>query len=155
MAQFNATSLNTFRVFSLLNDGEVHLLSSVLRMGRNGAITDNSSSGGISCGINSEGILNPVGFTNSGEAFHKTDNGFKFKDVQLPFMGKIQKTVNLLHQRVPFFRTVSWDLAIDANSEVVLIEINVEGQGINLHQRNNGPVLAKLLPVWYKESNKN
>ena len=149
MAQLNPTSLNTFRVLSLLEGKEVQPLSTIVRMGRNGAITDNSTSGGISCGVNSDGVLNPIGFNFSGQSFYETDNGMHFKNVQLPFMEKIKDSVNLLHQKLPYFRVISWDLAIDTTSEVVLIEINVDGQDINFHQWNNGPVLAKLLTACY------
>ncbi|EAR01093.1 sugar-transfer associated ATP-grasp domain-containing protein [Maribacter sp. HTCC2170] len=152
MAQFNTTSLNTFRVCTILDNSEVHLLSTIIRMGRNGTLTDNSSTGGISCGVDSEGNLNPIGFQLSGEEFHQADNGLIFESVQLPFMDKIKSTVINLHQKIPFFRMISWDLAIDDKSDIVLIEINVWGQDINFHQLNNGPVLGKLLPLWLRLS---
>jgi len=149
MSQLNITSLNTFRVLSLLDKEEVHILSTIVRMGRNGAITDNSTGGGISCGVNSEGNLNSIGFTSSGQPFNKNDNGLKFEYIKLPFMEKIKDSVNILHQKIPYFKVVSWDLAIDESSEVMLIEINVWGQDINFHQWNNGPVLERLLTACY------
>lgn len=150
MAELNPSSLNTFRVMSLINKHGVTLLSSIIRMGRKGAFTDNSSSGGISCGVNFDGRLTKKGFTSNGKPFYKTDNGLLFKEVKLPFMDKVKETVILLHQRVPYFRLVSWDLAIDNNADVILVEINVWGQDINFHQWNNGAVLSKILSFCYK-----
>ena len=152
MSQLNPTSLNTFRVLSLMDGNEVHVLSTIVRMGRNGAITDNSTSGGISCGISEEGNLNKIGFSSKGKIFHKTDNGLKFEDIKLPFMSSIREEIKLIHQRVPYFKVVSWDLAIDSSAQVVLIELNVWGQDINFHQWNNGPILSKLLKVRYQDT---
>ena len=145
MAGLNPTSLNTFRVMSLLNNDEVAILSTIVRMGREGSITDNSTTGGISCGVRSDGSLNAIGFQLSGEKFHSTSTGLKFKQIHLPFLPKIESTVKKLHYEMPYFKLISWDLAVDSKGEVVLIEINITGQDITFHQLNNGPVLSRLL----------
>ena len=44
---------------------------------------------------------------------------------------------------VPMFGVASWDIAIDADGEPVLIEYNVGGAGIDIHQYNNGPLYGK------------
>ena len=46
---------------------------------------------------------------------------------------------------MPYFRIISWDIAIDKNGNFILIEYNIKGQDINFHQLNNGPVFNKLL----------
>ena len=145
LAVLNPTSLNTFRVMSYLRDTEVVVLSTIVRIGRKGSITDNSTTGGISCGVRDDGRLNETGFQLSGVSYIETDTGIKFTDVTLPFMEKIHSTVQKLHKSAPFFRLVSWDLAIDNKGEIVFIEYNVFGQDANFHQLNNGPVLAELL----------
>ena len=145
MAGLNPTSLNTFRVMSYLNSKEVAILSVIVRMGREGSITDNSTTGGISCGVKSDGSLNAIGYQLSGEKFHSTSTGLKFDQIHLPFLPKIEIAVKKLHYEVPYFKVISWDLAVDSKGEVVLIEINIKGQDITFHQLNNGPVLAPLL----------
>ena len=146
MKQLNQTSLNTLRVMSFLEDTQVKILSTIVRFGRKGAITDNGTSGGISCGVNSDGKLNSTGFEPlTGKAFNTTDEGLSLGEVSLPFMDKVEKLIIELHKKVPHFRLISWDFAIDNLGEIVLVEYNVAGQGINLHQLNNGAVLTELL----------
>lgn len=145
LAALNPTSLNTFRVMSYLRDNEIVVLSVIVRVGRKGSITDNSTTGGISCGVRDDGRLNETGFQLSGDSFTETDTGIQFKEVTLPFMAKIHLTVQKLHKSSPYFRLVSWDLAIDSNGETVFIEYNIFGQDANFHQLNNGPVLSELL----------
>lgn len=150
MSKLNSTSLNTLRVMTFLSGTETIILSIVIRIGRKGAITDNASSGGISCGVKSDGSLNEIGFDNSGTPFTMTDSGIKLKDVQLEFIEKIRTSAKLLHFEMPYFKIISWDLAIDVNGDVILIEHNDLGQEINFHQLNNGPVLAPLLEEYGK-----
>lgn len=146
MALLNSSSLNTFRVMSYLGADTVVILSIVVRMGREGTITDNSTAGGISCGVNSDGTLNYTGKNINGESFTTTDGGIPFRNINLPFINKVYDAVLKIHKKVPYFKLISWDLAIDQNSEVVLIEYNVKGQDINIHQLNNGPVFKPVLP---------
>ncbi len=149
MADLNPTSLNTFRVMSYLRNTEVMILSIIVRMGREGAITDNSTTGGISCGVKSDGSLNAIGYQLSGEKFHATSTGIEFEKIHLPFLPKIHTAVQSLHKEVPYFQIISWDFAVDKNGEIVLIELNIKGQDITFHQLNNGSVLAPLLDNLY------
>lgn len=145
LKSLNPTSLNTIRIMTYLNENKVDVLSTIIRIGRKGSNTDNATTGGISCGIQKNGQMNSLGYQLSGTSFSATDSGIKFKDVKLNFIPQIVDTVDELHKEVPFFKLVSWDLAVDNIGNIVLIEYNVMGQGINSHQLNNGPVLAPLL----------
>ncbi|NLF34394.1 MAG: hexapeptide transferase, partial [Clostridiales bacterium] len=51
LASIHAESLNTIRVISFLFRGEVHISSSILRMGTAGSRLDNVSAGGLACPI--------------------------------------------------------------------------------------------------------
>lgn len=156
MALLNDSSVNTFRVMSYLCGNNVEVLSIVVRMGKEGSVADNLVLGGRSCGVGKDGFLNTIGYdNNTGNRFEYTNNGLKFKEIQLPFMEEIHSTVNLLHRKVPYFRIISWDIAIDKMGEAVLIEYNVHGQDINLHQLNNGPVLSPFLQEVQKKRNLN
>ena len=145
MTLLNSTSLNTFRVMTFLKGKEVFVLSTVVRMGREGSIIDNSASGGITCGIQRNGDMNEVGFDQNGKRIRTTDNGLAFKNMSFTFLKEIESTAKKLHSEFSYFRLLSWDLAIDKDENVVLIECNVKGQGINSHQLNNGPVLSRVL----------
>ncbi len=148
MAGLNKTSLNTLRIMSFLNGSSVEVLSIVVRMGKEGSFTDNSTTGGLSCGVNLEGNLNAVGFQNiTGHRFESNNNNIHFSTIKIPFMDKVLALINNLHMRVPYFKLISWDIAIDKNENIVLVEYNVKGQDINLHQLNNGPVLNRLISL--------
>lgn len=146
MQRLNPTSLNTLRVMTFLRETQASVLSIIVRMGREGSIIDNSTIGGLSCGVQSDGALNAFGFQlQTGKRFVGNDHGLKFKDIVLPHMDKVKNFALELHKKAPQFRLVSWDLALDHLNEVVLVEYNVFGQDINFHQLNNGPCLAELL----------
>jgi len=149
LKKLNSTSLNTFRVMSYFNEKEVRILSTIIRMGGKGDVTDNGTTGGISCGVKDNGELKDQGFRLTGERLTGTSEGLRFSDVSLPFMDKISAVLSKAHTRLPYFKLVSWDLSVDAEGDVVLIEFNVSGQGLNSHQLNNGPVLSKLLKELY------
>jgi hypothetical protein len=146
MEVLNKSSLNTFRVMSYLNFSGVKILSTIVRMGRKGSFTDNASMGGIVCGVHKDGQLNENGYDQGGKRFIETDEGIKFKDIVLPFMEDVEFLVNELHLGIPYFRLISWDLAVDQSGSLVLIEFNVKGQGIGIHELNNGAVISELLP---------
>ncbi len=152
MAMLNTSSLNTFRIMSYLKDNSVDVLSIVVRMGKEGSITDNNTGGGFCCGVKADGSLNEISHQgNTGERYEATDQGIPFKELKLPFVDKLDDVVRKLHKKAPYFKLISWDLAIDSTEEVVLIEYNIHGQDINIHQLNNGPVLSPIL----KEALKN
>lgn len=146
MRSLNETSLNTFRIMTYLKDTEVVVLSSLIRIGKKGSFTDNAATGGISSGVGEDGRLNEIGYhSKSGEKILQTDSGIEFKNVKLDFADKVAQTAKELHKHSPQFRLISWDLAVTPFEEVVLVEYNVSGQDINLHQLNNGPVFSVLL----------
>jgi hypothetical protein len=147
MAVLNYSSLNTLRIMTLFEPNQVDILSIVARMGRKGATTDNSSTGGLSCGVDLQGRFNLIGFQNTtGKSFKTSDDGVLFSTMKIPFMDKILEAVVKMHKNIPYFKLISWDIGIDEEENVVLVEYNVKGQDINIHQLNNGPVLRKLIP---------
>jgi len=146
MSALNESSLNTFRVMTYLSGKNVMVLSSLVRIGRKGAFTDNSTQGGVSCGITSDGKFKEVGYhLNTGDRILETDGGLKFKGLVLPFTGKVLNKAKELHMSAPYFRLISWDLSVTPSEEVALIEYNLRGQDISFHQLDNGPVFAPLL----------
>lgn len=143
MAKMNASSVNTIRIICVMLDGESIPLSAVVRIGNSGSRVDNFSSGGISCGIQPDGHLNEYGYTQKGERYAVHTNGFVFKDGFVPNFDKALEAVKRCHMRVPMFGMASWDIAIDTEGEPVLIEYNVSGASIDIHQYNNGPLYGK------------
>lgn len=144
MCKLNPNSVNTVRLLSFLGkDGSVKIYSAIVRMGINGAIVDNASSGGITCGIEADGRLKPVAYTTSGIRYdaHPT-TGLRFDEVVIPNYDKMTSLVQELHKDFPHFRLLSWDMAVDKNDDPLLIEVNLCFGGIDFHQLNNGPLFG-------------
>ena len=138
-------SINTVRIMSLMLDGKVHLLSSVLRMGRDGSRVDNACSGGIVCGINEDGTLKEFAYNTRGAHWDKHPQGLTFKGYKIVGYDKCCELVKTLAGRLSTAtQLVSWDLAVGEDGEPVLIEANFTWGEIDFHQLCNGPILGDL-----------
>lgn len=145
LAKINASSVNTLRIYSVLGkDGSVKVYSAVLRMGLGGAKVDNYASGGISCGITEEGTLRRYAYNKLGEKTeHHPTSGITLDGYVIPSYSEAVALVHKAHPAVPHFRSVSWDIAIDAEGKPMLIEANLCRGGIDLLQLNNGPLYGE------------
>lgn len=143
MAKMNESSVNTVRIICMMIDGESVPLSACVRIGNSGSRVDNFSSGGVGCGVQPDGSLNEYGYTQVGVKSSVHTNGFVFKEGKVPNFDKALEAVKRCHYRVPMFGVASWDIAIDEDGEPTLIEYNVGGAGIDIHQYNNGPLYGQ------------
>lgn len=143
MAALNPSSVNSIRIMTMLLEGKVIILSSVVRIGNSGSKVDNFSSGGIACGVTSEGKLTEIGYTRDGSQVKVHPNGFRFGGYEVPGYQKTVEALKRLHYCVPVFGIISWDIAIDEDEDPVLIEYNVGQGGILTHQYNNGPLYGQ------------
>jgi hypothetical protein len=147
LSAINESSVNTFRIFSLLTNEGVKIYTILLRMGRAGAKVDNGSGGGIACGITDEGCLKKYAYGLSGEKFLKhPTSGLVFDGYKLPGVESVKRLVQKAHQMLPHFRLVSWDIAVDENGEAVLVEANLAKGGIEFPQLTNGPLFGNDTP---------
>lgn len=144
LARLNASSLNTIRIMTLMLHGKVHMLSSVIRMGKNGARVDNASSGGIICGIRPNGHLKEVAFDTAANVYMRHPEGTAFKSVIIPNFNECIDIVICLAKRFgTISRLISWDMAITENSVPSLIEMNFAGE-LDFHQLCNGPIFGEM-----------
>ncbi len=141
LKSLNPSSLNTLRVVSYLNNDGVHILTSVLRIGKLGSSTDNFSTGGLFCGILDNGALKGKGYSPKGNVVTETSTGVCLKDCKIPNYEKVQDMIRSMHYVVPYFKIISWDIGINKFDEPFLIEYNTHRQGIDL-QIAAGPLLG-------------
>lgn len=138
-------SLNTIRLMTVRLNSGYHCVSAVVRFGNNGSIVDNiKANGGIACGISQEGNINSYGINSLGEKKYKhpfTD--IRFENQEIYRFSDIKKEVEMLHNDLPYFDLVSWDVALDSEGNIIIIEFNISGQEINFHQFNNGPLFGE------------
>lgn len=138
-------SINTLRIMSLLLDGKVHILSSVLRMGRDGARVDNASSGGIVCGINGDGTLKEYAYDTTGRRCSQHPQGAIFKGIQITGYDKCCELIKKLAGRFcTATRLISWDFAVGEDGEPILIEVNLTYGEVDFHQMCNGPIFGDM-----------
>jgi len=129
---------------TLLFDQEVHILSSVLRMGDDGSRVDNASAGGTTCGIRSDGRLKDVAYARNGTRYDRHPQGFRFSEGMIPSFDKVIGLLTRLQEQMARFRLISWDVVIGADAEPILLEGNFRCGGPCVHQLNNGPLFGDL-----------
>jgi len=143
MSLLNPNSVNTLRIKSLLINDKVEILGIFVRIGGLNSFVDNTSQGGMYCGIQPDGILSEKGYLDSGEFMFETETKIKLKDFVIPNYNKIREDIIELHKQIPHFKFISWDIAIDQSGESVLIEINVFGQAMD-SQHVIGPLFGQF-----------
>ncbi len=145
LRRLNASSLNTIRISSLiLNDGTLVIPAAVMRMGANGSIVDNVSSGGIFVGVDiASGTLKGYGYsrmTGQYERFLAHPNSkVIFKNYKIQGFYKIIELIRNNARYLPKTRLLGWDFTLDSNNDPVMIEVNIEDHELEMMQLVNGP----------------
>ena len=141
LQSLNASSLNTLRIVTFLAADQVHVLSSIVRMGAAGSPVDNVGAGGLACGVNSDGRLMTQGVNRRSEWTTTAPSGVTLAQVSIPGFSKALDLASKLHTRLPHFKIIGWDLAIDPDAQPVLIEYNTApGQ----NQYSCGPTFGDI-----------
>ncbi len=152
MSAINSSSVNTIRVLTLLENSGVSKISTVVRMGAGGSKVDNAGQGGISCGVKDNGKLKKFAYTKPGERIEMhPDSNLVFEDYEIPSYEEAVEFCKKAHLRVPQFRLVSWDIAINESAEPLMIEANLYRGGLTIHQLNNGGVFGERTEDVLKE----
>ena len=129
MATFNASSLNTMRIYTFrttnrpTNQQTYVELGSTLRFGGKGMDVDNACSGGGFMAIDKEGNLSERVWRYA-DFKPYTTNDFGFKPFKLSKFAEAKELCLKLHSRLPYFDLIGWDIAVDDNDELILIEFN-------------------------------
>lgn len=145
MASLNPSSVNTIRILShLTKEGEIKIRSAIVRIGRSGSYVDNASSGGLTVGIDPDGHMKPHAYDITGLKYTiHPDTQIKFSSITIPNFPQIIDTIKSLQWNIPWFRLLSWDIALDIEGQQVLIEVNMHSGQLDFHQLNNGPVFGE------------
>ena len=64
-----------------------------------------------------------------------------FKGEKITSYEKIKNVVTEQHGKIPFVKFVAWDVTIDINNNIRIIELNLDSQNLEYHQPFNGPFL--------------
>ncbi len=126
---FNPTSINTIRVAMYRDmDGNLHYLSSIIRIGGKGAEVDNAHAGGMFCGISEDGKL---GNWVCNQYAEKTSlyNGLDFENNPwiIPEFEKIKSFAYDVCSQIIHHDLIALDIALDTDNNPLLVEFNVGG----------------------------
>ena len=118
-------SVNTYRIVTVLTNGEPHIVYAFIRIGNGGRFVDNINAGGMAAPINIEtGIIEYPAFDKD-SIYYETHpyTNCPIKGYQLPQWDKAVEAVLKAATVVPEVGYVGWDVAATENG-VVLIEGN-------------------------------
>ncbi len=118
LAQPHPGSVNTLRIVTLNHAGTPEVLFASLRIGADGAVTDNA--GAMRCIVRvhaDTGACYETGFWKGpGQAFSETaahrQTGVALRDCRVPFYDECLDLVRRAHRWLPGIYSVGWDLAI-------------------------------------------
>lgn len=136
LAVIYAGAINTFRITTYIFNRMIYHTPVALRIGSSGGEVDNIHAGGMGIYVDDDGTLADtayiLGYGDRDERFTQhPDTGFVFAGYKIPEFARIISTAERLHGCFPGVRIISWDLTVDKDEKVVLIEANVgHGQGV-------------------------
>jgi hypothetical protein len=132
IAGFNPPSVNTCRLYSILNKSDVAITGSYLRMGVGDVAIDNYSSGGIMAKVDIDtGIITTFGKNKLGRSFILHPNSNKqIIGFVIPRWDEIKRTIEEAARVVPTVRYVAWDVAVNNRGDICIIEGNNYGDFI-------------------------
>lgn len=140
------SSVATLRITSVINDeGVISVRACYLRVGRS-SDTHVKSMSHIRVPVSiTTGALDTFGYTTDWIPIEKhPDTNYIFKNKQVPNFNKCIETVLDLHKRIPFARTVGWDVIIDINEKVQVMEWNGSHNDIKFSEATQGPCFSDL-----------
>ncbi|MBP3456249.1 MAG: hypothetical protein J6K38_08330 [Alistipes sp.] len=142
MAALNPTSLNTVRIMTYWSKSGIEPVFAVVRLGRTGSVVDNASAGGMYCGVNMDGTLKKNAYTLYPFTSHtRSDSGVVFEEFAIPRFEDLKNKAKELHAQLPYAKIIGWDLSLNEDNEIELVEINANSPG--LFQGATGPAFGK------------
>ena len=144
--QFNPGSNNTIRVLTYrsVRDDAIHILHTLLRIGRKDRFMDHDNLGGVAVAITKEGYLKDYAIDVKGVK-HESFNDIHFKEIsKVPFIEDIHQTAEQIAGKVYYCRLLAVDFTVNENGESLLVDTNCEGNGVSQYQMNSGTLFGEF-----------
>ena len=139
LAKLYPDAINTFRVMTYRVGDALKVAPVLLRIGQGGSEVDNAHAGGMFIAVDDDGQLGSEAFTEGQKRYRQhPDTGVVFEGYRVPFMPQLRRAALELHRVIPRIDVASWDLTVDADGQVVLVEINLRSQAIWMAQMAHG-----------------
>ena len=138
LAEFNETSVNTFRITTLFLNGKISVCTRILKIGGEGAFVDNFASGGLAIDLDEYGNLGKIAYNKRLEKIEIS------KEVNFPFYQDLENLAIAKHIKYfPHIGIAGWDLAVDLDGKPVCIEANLSSPHILGFQLSCGPLFGE------------
>lgn len=135
--QLNPTSLNCFRVTTMYMNGRFDYATS-LKVGKKGAVRDNWNCA-YWINVNKDGVLSEFGYDYNVDAVDRSDSGIVFKGIVIPHFKDMIFRLESLHKKLfANCGIIGWDVTLDKDYRVVVIETNLYNPGTNIEQYVSG-----------------
>ena len=151
LSNLNESSVNTFRIMTLLYKGKIHTLPSSLLVGD----TRPTSNGGFfRIGIDQSGNLRNFIIKGKGEAISSLPNVKGDFDVQIPHFSDVIDMAKSMHMCIPHIGLVGWDFSLDKVGNPIFIELNPMYPGSEIIELCNTPLFGDLSDEIFAEVTK-
>lgn len=138
------SSINSCRITSIFINGKYDY-SACIKVGKKDSFLDNWR-GSYFVGVDKCGVLSEFGLDNRINKAFCSDTGIPFKGFKIPCFQKMTQFVEETHKRLfPHIGVVGWDILIDSNYEVKVIEVNLSSPGVVGEQLASGTFFE---PFW-------
>lgn len=143
---FASKSVATLRFTTVVDDaGEISLRACFLRLGRaqdTHVQTDHEVCVPVDLAT---GELCRQGYMSDwGPIEEHPDSHVRFAGVRIPAYEQCVAIVLGLHRKIPFARCVGWDIAVDADERVQVMEWNGEHNDVKFSEATQGPCFSDL-----------
>lgn len=137
IAMLNPSSLNCFRVTTIYMNGRFDY-ATALKVGKKGAVRDNWNCA-YWIDVSKEGVLSEYGYDYNLNAVDRSDSGIVFKGRVIPHFNEMIENMERLHKKLfPNCGIIGWDVTLDREYRVVVIETNLYNPGTNIEQFVSG-----------------
>lgn len=142
MAQFNTSSVNTFRITTLLLNGRFTVCSIIIRCGKAGSSVDNWGAGGLLTSVSMDGHVNKKGYDIHLNEYVKNGDCV-LGDVVIEQMPSIIEKIKDTHTNdFALCKFIGWDVAINTDGQPVILELNSSQPGVIGEQLLSGPIFG-------------
>ncbi|MGN0836489.1 MAG: sugar-transfer associated ATP-grasp domain-containing protein, partial [Akkermansia sp.] len=140
LSRLNESSLNTMRVTTYRDiNKRLHWLpqGTFIRYGAPGAVRDNVAAGGDMSKVYPDGSVDDRIFHfRSMEIGSLRERGIS--SLSIPHFERVPQFALQLHERLPYFDLIGWDITLDAAGEPTFVEFNFQ-TGVEAPQMLGGP----------------
>ena len=128
--KLNPDSVNTVRICTYNDKGNVKVHDAFAKIGRAGSFVDNGGAGGIFVHIDEiSGRMDSDGIDEKCSRYKEhPDNGMHFRDYTFPKWNKARETAAEAAERIPEMGYIGWDLTYTKDEKWVIVEGNARTQ---------------------------